>query len=321
MRVIANGLPIEVQDTHPGDTARPVVLLIMGLAGQLIHWPPTWVQGLVDAGYRVLCFDNRDSGLSAQIEAAGQPALARLALRAFIASRLPAARRGGGTLTGAPYTLADMARDALGVLDALGVARAHVVGFSMGGMIAQHLALAAPQRLRSLVCISSHSGAPGLLCPRARVWRALALRGWPRGGAAAGPVSPAALARYYRAFLRAVAGADFPPDDAALDAMMRASAARGHHPQGALRQLAAILADTGRAARLAHIGVPTLVLHGLDDPWLPPACGRDAARRIPGARFVGLPGVGHDLAPIGAPALVQRVLAPLLPFLRQHDVA
>ena len=156
---------------------------------------------------------------------------------------------------------------------------------------------------------------------QARVWRALALRGWPRGGAAAGPVSPAALARYYRAFLRAVAGADFPPDDAALDAMMRASAARGHHPQGALRQLAAILADTGRAARLAHIGVPTLVLHGLDDPWLPPACGRDAARRIPGARFVGLPGVGHDLAPIGAPALVQRVLAPLLPFLRQHDVA
>lgn len=312
MRVIANGLPIEVQDTHPGDTARPVVLLIMGLAGQLIHWPPTWVQGLVDAGYRVLCFDNRDSGLSAQIEAAGQPALARLALRAFIASRLPAARRGGGTLTGAPYTLADMARDALGVLDALGVARAHIVGISMGAMIAQRVALAAPQRVISLSSVMGSSRARGLSRPQGHVLRLFMAR--------PGAKDEAALMAFYTRFLRAISSRRFAPTDESLQAVFRATAAR-HPPNTAatMRQLAAILTDTGRAEQLAHIRTPTLVLHGADDPLVPLDGAQDTARRIPGARLAVVPDMAHDLAPAPHPEILRRALAHLLPFLQSVD--
>ena len=157
MQIEANGIRIEVEDSG-GDG--PVVMLLMGLGGQLIHWPAAFVQALVDAGWRVLRLDNRDAGLSSHFSAHGVPAIPWVAAQAWLGRR-----------PRVPYTLADMARDALGVLDALGVARAHVVGLSMGAMIAQRLALLAPARLWSLTCISGCSGARGLMKPQASVLR------------------------------------------------------------------------------------------------------------------------------------------------------
>ena len=298
MKIEANGLRIEVEDSGgPG----PAVLLLMGLGGQLIHWPPELVQGLADAGYRVLRMDNRDAGLSTHLHGHGTPRIPWIATQAWLGRR-----------PRVPYTLGDMARDALGVLDALGVARAHVVGVSMGAMVAQRLALLAPQRVNSLTSIMGSSGARGLMKPRPAVLRVAAAKGRARDGEA--------LARYYVRFLQAIASPRFPPSDEALRAMFRRTAAR-HPPDNAAtyRQLAAILADGERAALLGQIRCPTLVMHGADDPWVPPACGEDTARRIPGARLVIIPDLGHDLAPVAHPELVRRVMAELLPFLQSHD--
>ncbi|HNL42471.1 MAG TPA: alpha/beta fold hydrolase, partial [Ottowia sp.] len=207
MQIEANGIRIEVEDSG-GDG--PVVMLLMGLGGQLIHWPAAFVQALVDAGWRVLRLDNRDAGLSSHFSAHGVPAIPWVAAQAWLGRR-----------PRVPYTLADMARDALGVLDALGVARAHVVGLSMGAMIAQRLALLAPARLWSLTCISGCSGARGLMKPQASVLRVAA--GKPRAG------DDAALAAYYLNFLRAIASPRYPPSDAELRDVL-ARTARRHAP-------------------------------------------------------------------------------------------
>lgn len=295
MQIEANGIRLEVEDSG-GDG--PVVLLLMGLGGQLIHWPAAFVQGLVDAGWRVLRLDNRDAGLSTHFTNRGAPPIPWVAAQAWL-----------GRQPRVPYTLADMARDALGVLDALGVARAHVVGLSMGAMIAQRLALLAPARVRSLSSISGCSGARGLMKPQASVLRVAA--GKPRAG------DDAALAQYYLGFLRAISSHRFAPSDAELREVLARTALR-HSPRGdaTTRQLAAILADGRRAAELARIRCPTLVVHGADDPWVPPACAHDTARRIPGARLALIPDMAHDLAPVGHPEIVRRVLDVLLPFLQ-----
>ena len=207
-----------------------------------------------------------------------------------------------------PYTLGDMGRDALGVLDALGIERAHVVGLSMGAMIAQRVALLAPDRVLSLTSIMGSSGARGLLKPKRAVLRVAA--GKPRTG------SDAALAQYYLRFLKAIASPAFPPSDEQLHAMFRLTNQRSApQTEATYRQLAAILADGERAGLLARITVPTLVVHGADDPWVPPACGRDTAARIAGARLALIPDMGHDLVPVGHPEIVRRVLGVLLPFL------
>ncbi|QTD46583.1 alpha/beta fold hydrolase [Ottowia testudinis] len=295
MNIEANGIRLAVEDS--GGAGEPV-LLIMGLGGQLIHWPADFVQGLVDAGYRVLRFDNRDAGLSTHFSAHGAPRIPWIATQAWLGRR-----------PRVPYTLSDMARDALGVLDALGIARAHVVGLSMGAMIAQRVTLLAPERVRSLTSIMGSSGARGLMRPRQSVLRVAA--GKPS------TADDAVLARYYVRFLKAVASPAFPPDDAALSDVFRRTALRQKPSTGATyRQLAAILADGERAALLARIQRPTLVVHGADDPWVPPACGRDTARRIPGARFALIPDMAHDLAPVAHPEIVRRTLGELLPFLQ-----
>ncbi len=298
MKIQANGLELAVADTG-GDG--PAVLLIMGLGGQLIHWPPELVQGLADAGYRVLRMDNRDGGLSTHLHHHGTPRIPWIATQAWLGRR-----------PRVPYTLTDMANDAIGVLDALGIARAHVVGLSMGAMIAQRVALAVPERVLSLVPISGSSGARGLMKPKAAVLRAAASKGRAR--------TQEALVRYYVRFLKAIASPRFPPSDEALRAMFQRTAER-HTPDNAAtyRQLAAILADAERAALLGQIRCPTLVLHGADDPWVPPVCGQDTARRIAGARLAIIPDLAHDLAPVAHPELVRRVLAELLPFLQAHD--
>ena len=284
MKIKANGIELALEDSGgPG----PAVLLVMGLGGQLIHWPAGLVQGLADAGYRVLRFDNRDAGLSTHFTAHGTPRIPWIATQAWLGRR-----------PRVPYTLSDMAADAVGVLDALAVPNAHIV----------RVALAAPQSVRSLVSIMGSSGARGLLKPKPALLRVAA--GKPRTG------SDAALAQYYLRFLKAIASPAFPPSDEQLHAMFRLTNQRSApQTEATYRQLAAILADGERAGLLARITVPTLVVHGADDPWVPPACGRDTAARIAGARLALIPDMGHDLVPVGHPEIVRRVLGVLLPFL------
>ena len=298
MKIEANGLQIEVEDT--GGSGTPV-LLVMGLGGQLIHWPAALVQSLVDADYRVIRFDNRDSGLSTHFAQFGTPVIPWIALRTWL-----------GAQPRAPYALADMAADAWGVLDALGVQRAHIVGLSMGAMIAQRVALAAPQRVISLSSVMGSSRARGLSRPQGHVLRLFMAR--------PGAKDEAALMAFYTRFLRAISSRRFAPTDESLQAVFRATAAR-HPPNTAatMRQLAAILTDTGRAEQLAHIRTPTLVLHGADDPLVPLDGAQDTARRIPGARLAVVPDMAHDLAPAPHPEILRRALAHLLPFLQSVD--
>ncbi len=293
MQVQANGLAIEVEDSGPGAPLAPV-LLVMGLGMQLIGWPQPFVDALVRAGHRVVRFDNRDIGLSARLDHLGAPNLLweNLKLRFGLPVR-------------APYTLADMAADGFGVLDALGVEQAHVVGASMGGMIAQRMALAQPQRVLSLTSIMSSSGARRLPGPKPQVLRVLFSRPKDFG-------EPALLAHYVRLF-QAIGSPGFPIEPAQMRQTILQSLRRGGwRPAGSARQLAAIAADTGRAQELHRITAPTLVLHGVADPLVPIACGEDTARRIPGARLVRIPGMGHDLPP----GVVERILDPLLPHLQ-----
>ena len=295
MKIVANGLQIEVEDSGPGAAGerRPAVLLIMGLGMQLVAWPPQLVQSLVEAGYRVIRHDNRDVGLSQRMESLGKPNL----IWAGLQHKLGFAPR-------PPYALPDMAADALGVLDALGVKQAHVVGMSMGGMIAQRLALAAPNRVLSLTSVMSSSSAPGL--PQARPEVIAALMRRPSG------LDRQAVVDHYVRLFRVIGSPGFATPEAELRQRIAQSADRGFYPVGTLRQMLAVMADSSRAAQLGQISAPTLVFHGHDDPLLPYACGEDTARRIPGARLVGVAGMGHDLpGPV-----VDRLLAALLPHFK-----
>ena len=294
MKIIANGIDIEVEDSGAALDARgqplPVVLLIMGLGMQLIAWPPELVQGLMDAGYRVVRFDNRDAGLSQRFDALGTPKLLWAGLKFRLGWRIKP-----------PYSVNDMALDALGVLDALHVKQAHVVGVSMGGMIAQRLALLASGRVLSLASVMSSSGAPGLPEAEPQVTRALFSRPANKGMDAAIDHSVKVL--------QAIASPAFPVDEAQLRQQVVASARRSFYPQGIARQMLAVMADRERASALAGVVAPTLVVHGQADPLVPFACGQDTARRIPGARLVGIEGMGHDLPP----GVVSRLLDLLIP--------
>lgn len=293
MKVEANGLSIEVEDTGPG-AGGPPVLLVMGLGMQLTAWPEAFVRGLAEAGHRVIRFDNRDIGLSTRLDHLGTPNLLWETMKLRV-----------GLPVRAPYPLSAMADDALGVLDALGIAKAHVVGASMGGMIAQRLAIGAPDRVLTLTSIMSSSGARHLPGPQPRVLQIMMSR--PRDHS-----EPALLAHYVRLF-EAIGSAQYPVPPSELRRRILESVRRGgYRPACTARQLAAVAADTRRADELARIQAPTLVLHGTEDPLVPIACGEDTARRIPGARFVPIPGMGHDLPP----GVVERLLEPLLPHLQ-----
>ncbi len=299
MKVKANGIDIEVEDTGAGSAdapPRPVVLLIMGLGMQLVAWPPALVQGLVDAGYRVIRHDNRDIGLSQHFDHLGTPNL----LWAFLKVKT-------GLPVRSPYSLKDMAADSIGVLDALGIDKAHVVGVSMGGMIAQRVALAAPERVASLTSIMSSSGARGLPEAKPRVMRVLF-------GRPASHARDDVLAHYLKLY-KTIGSPGFPIPEAELKERILNAVARSFHPMGTLRQMVAIASDSGRAAELARIRRPTLVLHGHADPLVPYPCGQDTARRIRGAKLVGIEGMGHDLAP----GVVQQLLPHMQPFMVAHS--
>ena len=290
MKIKANGIDIEVEDT--GGTG-PVVVLIMGLGMQLVAWPLQLVDALVAAGYRVIRHDNRDIGLSQKFDHKGVPNLVWESIKLKF-----------GITPRAPYSLKDMALDTVGVLDALGVAQAHIVGASMGGMIAQRVALAAPGRTLSLTSIMSTSGAKGLPNPQAKVIRALMAR--PKGQ------DREAILKHYVHLLRVIGSPAFPMEESLVRERISAGLDRSYAPFGTMRQMVAIAADTGRARALAAITAPTLVLHGKADPLVPYACGEDTARRIAGARMVGIDGMGHDLPP----EVITRLLPPMLGHLQ-----
>lgn len=267
-----------------------MVMLIMGLGMQLIAWPMDLVQALVDAGYRVVRFDNRDIGLSQHFDEAGVPNI----ILAGLKTRL-------GMTVKAPYSLSDMANDAIGVLDALNVAKAHIVGVSMGGMIAQRVALAAPQRCLSLTSIMSTSGARNLPQTKPHVVRALISR--------PASLDPQDIGDFYVKLISVIGSPGFPVPEAEVRARSAIAFRRSYHPQGVSRQMMAIMADTRRASELKNLKVPTLVVHGTEDVLVPFPCGQDTAKRIPGAKFVPIEGMGHDLPP----GVVQRLLISLIP--------
>ena len=292
MKIRANGIDIEIEDSAADSPAgKPVALLIMGLGMQLVAWPPAMVQGLADAGFRVVRFDNRDIGLSQHFDALGTPNLLWEGLKYRF-----------GFKTTPPYTLQDMAGDALGVLDALQIARAHVVGVSMGGMVAQRLALLAPDRITSLSTIMSSSGARGLPEASPAVTRALLSRPADK--------SRQAVIDHSVKLFQTIGSPGFPMQDVELRERVTYSTERSFHPQGITRQMLAIVADSTRADALPAITAPTLVVHGRADSLVPFACGEDTARRIPHAKLVGIDGMGHDLPP--------GVVARLLPLLIAH---
>lgn len=296
MKLQANGLQIEVEDT--GGEGRPVALLIMGLGMQLVGWPQPFVQALVDAGFRVVRHDNRDIGLSQGFDHAGTGNIVWESIRQRLGLQVRSA-----------YTLQDMARDSLGVLDALGIKHAHVIGASMGGMIAQHLAADAPDRVTSLVSIMSSSGARGLPGPRSDVAAMLLRR--PLGG------GEAELVAHSVKLLRLIQSPAYPQSTEELSERLTFSMRRAYRPAGMFRQMLAIGADSRRPEVLPRIKCPTLVLHGEADALVPMVCGQDTAKRIPGSKFISIPGMGHDLPPEVCAILVNHI-APFLHAAEEH---
>ncbi len=267
-----------------GDTDAPPMLLIAGLATQMLGWDEQFCMQLADKGFHVIRFDNRDVGRSTHLDDADVP-------------NLRAMMRGRGR-SAAPYTLVDMADDTAGLLDALGLESAHVVGMSMGGMIAQQLAISHPHRVRTLTSMmSTPSRAVGQA--RLKAQRVLFLP----------PATDqeAAAQRALKVY-RVIGSPGYPVDEGRVADVARRSFARGNDPAGVARQYAAIVVSPDRSPGLRALTIPTLVIHGEDDPLVQVDGGRATAKTVPGARLVVVPGMGHDLPQQLWPRLVDEVV-------------
>jgi pimeloyl-ACP methyl ester carboxylesterase len=282
---------IELDYESFGAAGSPAILLVMGLGMPGIAWPDPLVDGLVAAGFRVVRFDNRDCGHSSKVAGGRLPDLRMAIARALLRRTVRA-----------PYTLDDMAADVVGLLDALGIERAHLVGASMGGMIAQNAAALFPLRVTSLTSIMASTGNPGLRVSigKPRALRVLLLRPDRTG-------DPEALVEHYVRVFGVIGSPGFAVDSELLRQNVRRIVSRGFHPAGTARQLLAILASGDRRTLLHRIAAPTLVVHGSDDPLVPLAAGRDTSRNIRGSRLEVVEGMGHDLPPG-----VQRLLVELI---------
>lgn len=270
-RVRANGLDV-VYDTF-GDESDPPLLLIMGLSTQMIVWEDEFCQRLAGRGFFVVRFDNRDAGRSSRFDPPGVQGLRNVF---------------HGGQAGLAYTLDDMSDDTLGLMDALGIASAHLVGASMGGMIAQILALGNPRRVLSLTLIMSSSGNPFLPPPRPKA-RSILFKPF--------PTRREPYIEYFLETWRVLNGGEIPIDRDRMRRLAECSFERGVSPGGSARQLAAIFASGNRKSSLAALKVPTLVVHGDADPLLPVECGIDLAESIPGSRLKIIKGMGHWLGP------------------------
>jgi pimeloyl-ACP methyl ester carboxylesterase len=267
-RVPANGIELEYDEFGRDDD--PALVLIAGLGAQLIDWPAEFCQQLAGHGLRVIRFDNRDAGLSTSLDHLGTPDLAAV-------------------LSGdeaAPYLLADMAADTVGLFDALGIGRVHLVGVSMGGMIAQQTAIDHPARLQSLCSISSTTGDASVGQPTQEALAALA-----RPPAASREQAIQGSAASSRVF----SSPGFRLTDEEMRRRATAKYDRANRPQGRVRQIAAVAASPDRTKALREVTVPTMVIHGDADPLVNVSGGRATAAAIPGAELVIIPGMGHDL--------------------------
>lgn len=269
----ANGL--ELCFDSFGDPEDPPMLLIMGLATQLIHWDDEFCKMLAKKGFWVIRFDNRDIGKSTKLTHHKAPGITAFLAHQWFGKRFRA-----------PYYLNDMATDTFGLMDALSIERAHIVGVSMGGMIAQTMAIIEPKRVISLTSIMSTTGARSL--PRAKASVSMKMLR---------PV-PKDEDRYVQQALQMwqlLHGEHYPFDEQRIEKLLRRARQRSFYPKGILRQLSAIIASGDRTQKLADVNLPTLVMHGDIDPLVPFACGEATAAAIPGARFKRLEGMGHTL--------------------------
>jgi pimeloyl-ACP methyl ester carboxylesterase len=264
----ANGIEI-AYDTF-GDPVNPALVLVMGLGCQLILWPEDFCEMLVERGFHVIRFDNRDIGLSSKIEGGPQPN--------------PMAAMMGDNST-ASYTLVDMADDTAGLLDHLGIKAAHFVGVSMGGMIVQQMAISHPDRVLSIVSIMSSTGNRSVGQPRAEAIPALM---------APAPSDREGSIDFAVQMFKLIGSPGYPMDEDELRGLVTASYDRSNYPVGFMRQLVGILASEDRTAALGSVKVPTLVIHGADDPLIEVSGGRATADAVPGAKLMEIPGMGHD---------------------------
>lgn len=278
-RTAANGIDVTYETR--GDPASPTLLAIHGLGAQMTDWPPGFLDGFVAQGFHVVTFDNRDQGESTWLDDAGTPDLGALL---------------GDPTVPVPYRIADMAADAAGLLDALGIDRAHVLGVSMGGMIAQQFVIDHPQRSVTLTSImSTPSPAVGSPTPEASA----ALLVPPAEGRDAAIEQSVAGSRI-------IGSPGFPFDEAGHRERAAVHYDRGYHPEGTARQLAAILASPDRTGGLREVGVPTLVVHGAEDPLVTLPGGEATAAAVPGAELWVVEGMGHDLPAAVLPELAAR---------------
>lgn len=285
-RIRTNGIDL-AYETH-GDPSHPPMLMIQGLGMPLTGWPDAFVQRLLGHGFHLILFDNRDIGRSELIEHAAVPNVAFQMLKRRLGLRAQSC-----------YQLRDMASDAVGLMDAIGVDAAHVVGISMGGMIAQLLAIHAPKRTRSLTSIMSTTGNRKLPGAARAVEKHIL----------AGPAEPTRESRleYQLALWDLIGSAKFPmPVEQRREWLLR-HFERGLTADGIARQLLAIMAAPDRTAELRRLRVPTLVLHGEDDPLVPVECGRATAAAIPDARLLTFTGMGHDLPEALQPVITERI--------------
>lgn len=285
-RAEANGIDIEYE-VH-GDDGDETLLLVMGLGAQLLSWPDGFVAMLVDRGFRVIRFDNRDVGLSTKFDGAAVDFGA-----AFTAAV-------SGRPADAPYLLSDMADDAFGLLDALGIEAAHVVGASMGGMIAQTMAIARPERVRTLTSIMSTTGDMSVGQPSPAAVQFLLQPP---------PAEREAYIEHSVEVSRVLHGTVLPFDEGAARARATAGYDRCFNPAGTGRQLVAIFASGDRTEALRSIDVPTLVVHGDLDPLVAYSGGRATAAAVPDARLVTVSGMGHDLPEAAWPQIVEEIAA------------
>jgi pimeloyl-ACP methyl ester carboxylesterase len=279
----ANGIELAYQEI--GDPDGEPLLLVMGLATQMLAWDEEFCALLAERGFRVVRFDNRDIGRSTKVNSGGVPNRADMLL---------------GRRRAAAYLLRDMAADTTGLMDHLGIESAHLVGASMGGMIAQTVAIESPGRVRSLVSIMSSTGNRLLGLPSWRAFGTLLAR--------PGPGREAAIERTVETF-RTIGSPGYPMDEQRLRRLAGASYDRSHSRAGIARQLHAVTASGDRTAELERLRLPATVLHGDSDPLIRPIAGRATARAIRDSRLRIFPGMGHDLPRRLWPDFVEEIAA------------
>lgn len=286
-KVDANGIQIEYETF--GEPDSPALLLIIGLADQLISWDEKLCHLLAEKGHYVIRFDNRDAGLSSKMQAAGEPDIMKI---------IEALMRGETIVP--PYTIEDMAADAVGLMDALGIEKAHICGMSMGGMIAQTIALNYPKRVLSLISIYSNTGDPEEPQPKPEAMQFLITPS---------PEEREAYIEFGAKLFNTISGPGYPYDEEWLRMHLAQLYDRSFYPQGAARQLAAIFTQKNRKPALKSLVTPTLVIHGADDPLVRVGCGKNTAAAIPNAKLIIIDGMGHDLPHGGAwPQIIDAIV-------------